>query len=168
MNHNVLAEMIDSPTGQVTIVHDGVFTNAAISLLCRIEHFNNQIDHPQTSEKRLTTIGIACEILMEILDFCASAGVVESPKSKEMLAEFIDRKHQVEDLLKKQSWSEMLGRDPETCRKKEQAYSQLGIRFEDAFRRYFTILDQDVTDVIHAHEWHESWATVVSEFSSRW
>jgi hypothetical protein len=105
---------------------------------------------------------------MEILDFCASAGVLETPKSKELLAEFIDRKHQVEDFLKKQSWSEMLGRDPETGRKKEQAYSQLGIRFEDVFRRYFTILDQDITDVIQAHEWHESWVTVVSEFSSRW
>jgi hypothetical protein len=168
MNHKAFAEMIDSATAYVTIVQDGGFSNAAISLLCRIEHFNNQIDRPQTSEKRLAAIGVACEILVEMIDFCSSTGIVESRESKELLANFVDRKNQVEILLKKQTWSEMIGRDLESSRKKEQEYAQLGVRFEDMFRKRFTILGQQVNDPIQSQEWQEGWSTVVTEFSTRW
>lgn len=168
MNHKAFAEMIDSATAYVTIVHDGVFSNEAISLLCRIEHFNNQIDHPQTTEKRLLAIGVACEILVELIDFCTSTGMEETRESKELLANFVDRKNQVESLLKKHSWSEMIGRDLESSRKKEQEYAQLGIRFEDMFRKRFLLLGQQVTDPIQAQEWQEGWSTVITEFSTRW
>ena len=168
MNHKVFAEIIDNASPFTAIVKDGAFSNEAISLLCRIEHFNNQIDHPQTSEKRLAAIGVACEILVELIDFCTSAGIEDTTESKELLANFVDRKNQVEALLKKQTWSEMIGRDQESTRRKEQEYAQLGIRFEDMFRKRFLLLSQRVTDPIAANEWQESWSTVITEFSTRW
>jgi hypothetical protein len=168
MNHNALAEIMDSPISFVTIIQNGVFSNAAISLLCRIEHFNEQLDHPQTSDKRLTAVRIGCEILMEILDFSASIGIVETSRSKDALAGFVDRKNEVEALLKRQSWSEMLGRDLEAIRRKQREYTELGERFEQIFRQRFSLLDQHVTDVIHAQDWHESWSMVINEFTASW
>lgn len=168
MNHKAFAEMIDSVSSHVQIVEDGRLSNEAISLLCRIQHFNDQIDHPQTSEKRLTAINVACEILVEIIDFVQTTGLVESRENKEILANFVDRKNQVEALLRKQSWGEMIGMDQERSRKKDEEFAQLGVRFEDMFRKRLSSLSHLVTDPALSREWQESWSTVITEFSTRW
>jgi len=168
MNHKAFAEMIDSVATHVRIAEDGRLSNAAISLLCRIQHFNDQIDRPQTTEKRLAAIGVACEILVEIIDFIESTGHEQSRENKEALANFVDRKNQVESMLRKQSWSEMIGMDQERSRQKNEEYAQLGIRFEDIFRKRLSSLSLQLLEPALAQEWQESWSSVITEFSTRW
>lgn len=168
MNHKALAEMTDTAVHPVTIVEDGMLSNAAISLLCRIQHFNDQIDHPLTSDKRIAAIEVACEILIEIIQFSQSMGLEETRDEKDVLTNLVDRKKLVAAMLKKQSWSEMIGLDPDRSRVKDQEYAQLGFRFEDLFSKRLSKLDALVADPEHAREWHEHWSEVVTEFSNRW
>lgn len=168
MNHKTFAEMIDTTDLRVKVVDDGRLTNDAISFLCRIQHFNDQIDRPNTNEKRLLAIGVACEILVEIIDFAQSTGQAETRENKEFLSNFVERKNQVEALLKKQSWSEMVGMDQERSRQKVEEYTQLGLRFEDIFRKRLTSLNYLVRDPAQAREWQDGWSSLITEFSTRW
>ena len=51
----------------------------------------------------------------------------QSRENKEALANFVDRKNQVESMLRKQSWSEMIGMDQERSRQNNEEYAHIPV-----------------------------------------
>jgi hypothetical protein len=168
MNQKAFAKMIEESPVRMAIAEDGRLSKEAMSLLCRLEHLNNQFHHPKSSDARLSAISVAREMLVEIIEFFLGTGEVETRVNREVLANLVDHTKHVELLLNEQTWTELLGINAEMKRTKDREYTWLGKDFEKTFRELFTVLDRQVAKEEIAPEWKESWTTVVNEFATRW